>query len=147
MSAKARIGLIGSGFMGKTHALSFRAVGAVFDMPIEPVLEVLGDVDAQTAASAARNLGFARSTGDWRALVRDPAVDIVDITTPPLLHHEMAQAAIAAGKHTYCEKPLAPSAALAKEMADAAERAGVKTQVGFNYLKNPMLALARDIIA
>jgi len=63
------------------------------------------------------------------------------------LHHQMALAAIAAGKHTYCEKPLAPNATLAKEMADAAERAGVKTQVGFNYLKNPMLALARGIIA
>jgi predicted dehydrogenase len=146
MAAKARIGLIGSGFMGKTHALGFGAVSTVFEMPIEPVLEVLADVDTQTAASAARKLGFARSTGDWRELVRDPAVDIVDITTPPLLHHEMALAAIAAGKHTYCEKPLAPSAALALEMAQAAERAGVKTQVGFNYLKNPMLALARDII-
>jgi predicted dehydrogenase len=147
MAAKTRIGLIGSGFMGKTHALGFRAASMVFELPIEPVLEVLADVDAPTAASAARKLGFARSTGDWRELVRDPAVDIVDITAPPLLHHEMALAAIAAGKHTYCEKPLAPSAALAQEMAQAAERAGVKTQVGFNYLKNPMLALAHEMIA
>src|SRR5215831_4855960 len=147
MVAKARIGLIGSGFMGKTHALGFRAVGAVFEMPIEPALEVLADIDAETAMSAAARLGFGRFTDDWRKLVQDPAVDVVDITTPPMLHHEMAMAAIAAGKHTYCEKPLAPSAALAKEMAEAAERAGVKTQVGFNYLKNPMLALARDIIA
>ncbi len=142
-----RIGMIGSGFMGKTHALGFRAVGAVFELPVTPVLEVVADIDANVAASAARRLGFKRSTGDWEALVRDPQVDLVDITTPPTLHHAMALAAIAAGKHTYCEKPLAPNAALAKEMADASERAGVKTQVGFNYLKNPMLALARDIIA
>jgi predicted dehydrogenase len=141
------IGLIGSGFMGKSHTLGFRAVSAVFEMPIDPVLELLADIDTDTAERAARKLGFARSTGDWQALVRDPAVDLVDITAPPMLHHQMALAAIAAGKHTYCEKPLAPSAALAKEMAEAAERAGVKTQVGFNYLKNPMLALARDIIA
>ena len=147
MGAKIRIGLIGSGFMGKAHALGFRAVGAVFEMPVEPVLELLADIDAGAATSAARKLGFTRSTGDWQALVRDPEVDVVDITTPPMLHHQMALAAVAAGKHVYCEKPLAPSAALAKEMADAAERAGLKTQVGFNYLKNPMLALARDIIA
>jgi predicted dehydrogenase len=145
--ASIRIGLIGSGFMGKTHALGFRAVGAVFELPVEPVLEILADVDADAAAVAARRLGFSRSTGDWQALVRDPSVDIVDITTPPTLHHRMALAAASAGKHIYCEKPLAPNAALAKEMAEAAERAGVKTQVGFNYLKNPMLALARDIIA
>ena len=147
MGAKIRIGLIGSGFMGKAHALGFRAVAAVFEMPVEPVLELLADIDAGAATSAARKLGFTRSTGDWQALVRDPEVDVVDITTPPMLHHQMALAAIAAGKHVYCEKPLAPSAALAKEMADAAERAGLKTQVGFNYLKNPMLALARDVIA
>jgi predicted dehydrogenase len=147
MGAKLRIGLIGSGFMGKAHALGYRAVGAVFEMPVEPELEVLADVDAKVAAGAAGKLGFARSTGDWQALVRDPAVDVVDITTPPLLHHQMALAAVAAGKHIYCEKPLAPSAALAKEMTDAAERAGLKTQVGFNYLKNPMLAFARDLIA
>ena len=147
MGAKIRIGLIGSGFMGKAHALGFRAVSAVFEMPVEPVLEMLADIDAGAATSAARKLGFARSTGDWQALVRDPEVDMVDITTPPMLHHRMALAAAAAGKHIYCEKPLAPSAALAKEMADAAERAGLKTQVGFNYLKNPMLALARDVIA
>lgn len=145
--ANIRIGLIGSGFMGKTHALGFRAVGAVFEMPVEPVLEMLADVDADAAAVAARKLGFTRSTGDWQALVRDPSIDIVDITTPPTLHHRMALAAASAGKHIYCEKPLAPNAALAQEMAEAAERAGVKTQVGFNYLKNPMLALAREIIA
>src|SRR6185312_9105800 len=68
------------------------------------------------------------------------------ITAPNALHKEMALAAIAAGKHVYCEKPLAPPAADAREMAEAAEAAKIKTQVGFNYLCNPMLRLAREMI-
>src|SRR5512133_413718 len=108
---------------------------------------MLAVVVVVAAAVAARMLGFTRATGDWQVLVLDPGIDIVDITTPPTLHHRMALAAASTGKHIYCEKPLAPNAALAQEMAEAAERAGVKTQVGFNYLKNPMLALAREIIA
>jgi predicted dehydrogenase len=142
-----RIGLIGSGFMGKAHAWGYRHVGAVFRMPLEPVLEVLADATPELAAAAARDLGFARSTANWRELISDPKVDVVNITTPPMLHAEMALAAVAAGKHTYLEKPMAPSAAVAKQMLDAAERAGVKTQMGFNYLKNPIIALARQIVA
>lgn len=80
-------------------------------------------------------------------MVADPSIDIIDITAPNALHKEMALAAIAAGKHVYCEKPLAPLADDASEMARAAERAGIKTQVGFNYLCNPMLNLAREMIA
>ena len=85
-------------------------------------------------------------TANWRALAADPEIEVVNITTPNALHKEMALAAIAAGKHVYCEKPLAPLAADAREMAEAAEAKGVKTQVGFNYLCNPMLGLARDMI-
>jgi predicted dehydrogenase len=142
-----RVGLIGSGFMGKAHAWGYRNVGTVFRLPVTPVLEILADATPALAEAAARDLGFARSTGDWRALIADPKVDIVNITTPPQLHAEMALAAIAAGKHTYLEKPMAPSAAIAKQLLDAAERAGVKTQIGFNYIKNPMIALAREIVA
>jgi predicted dehydrogenase len=142
-----RIGLVGSGFMGKAHALAYRTASAVFPLPVQPVLELLADVTADAAAAAARDLGFARSTGDWRALIADPQVDVVSVTTPNVLHAPIALAAIAAGKHVHCEKPLAPTAPQAREMAEKAERAGVKTQVGFNYLKNPLLALARDIVA
>src|SRR5262245_32806825 len=77
------VGLIGSGFMGKAHAWAYRHVGAVFRMPVAPVLEILADATPELAATAARDLGFARSTGDWRELVTDPRVDIVNITTPP----------------------------------------------------------------
>jgi len=139
------IGLIGSGFIGKVHALAYRAAPAVFSFE-PPRLEILADIDDATAARAAQDLGFGRSTGDWRTLVSDPAVDLVDITTPNHLHEEMALAAIAAGKAVYCEKPLAPTAAGAGRMVAAAEVAGVRTMVGFNYLKNPIAALAREII-
>lgn len=141
------VGLIGSGFMGRTHALGFATAARVFDLPFEVDLAVLADVDPVLAAKAGRQLGFRRSTGNWRDLLDDPEIGIVDITTPNTLHREMALAAIAAGKIVYCEKPLAPSAAECQEMAEAAEAAGIVTQVGFNYLKNPMMALAQEIVA
>jgi predicted dehydrogenase len=141
-----RIGLIGTGFMGKTHVFGFASAPRVFDLPYEIVLHTVADRTDDLAASAAAALGFAKGTGDWKTLVADPEIDVVDITAPNALHKEMALAAIAAGKHVYCEKPLAPLAADAREMADAAEAAGVKTQVGFNYLCNPMLGLAREMI-
>ncbi|RCW78672.1 Gfo/Idh/MocA family protein [Paracoccus lutimaris] len=141
------IGLIGSGFMGKTHVFGFASAPRVFDLPYRPVLHSLADASDEAAHRAAATLGFAKATGDWRRLIEDPEIDVIDITAPNALHKEMALAAIAAGKHVYCEKPLAPRAAEAREMADAAEAAGVRTQVGFNYLCNPMLALAREMIA
>jgi predicted dehydrogenase len=144
---KLRIGLIGSGFMGKAHAFGFASAPRVFDLPFDLELRALADITEQGAANAAAAFGFARSTADWRTLIDDPEIDVVDITAPNALHKQMAMAAINAGKHVYCEKPLAPLSADAREMADAAEAAGVKTQVGFNYLCNPMLTLAREMIA
>jgi predicted dehydrogenase len=141
------VGLIGSGFMGRAHAMAFRAVSGIFaDLAATPVLEILADVDAPTAEKAARAFGFARATGDWRELIADPAVQLVAVTTPNQFHKPMSLAAIAAGKHVYCEKPLAGTTADAVAMAEAAERAGVQTFVGFNYLKNPMIAFAREVI-
>ena len=143
---KLRLGLIGSGFMGKTHVFGFAAAARVFDLPFEVEFRTLADISMSLAEPAAAALGFANASEDWRSLASDPDIDLVDITAPNALHKEMALAAIAAGKHVYCEKPLAPLARDAREMADAAETAGLKTQVGFNYLCNPMLALARDMI-
>ncbi len=143
---QVRIGLIGSGFMGKSHAVAFRNVPLVFAPSAEPVLELLADLDEAAARKAAGALGFRRSTGDWRALVEDPDVDVVDITTPNFLHKEMALAAIEAGKHVYCEKPLALTTADARAMTEAAEAAGIKTLVGFNYLKNPATGLVKRIV-
>src|SRR5690242_4761527 len=141
------IGLVGTGFMGKAHVFGYTAAPRVFDLPYDIVLHSVADRTEELAAAAARSFGFARSSGDWKRLIADPEIDVIDITTPNALHKEIALAAIAAGKHVYCEKPLAPRASEAREMADAAAAAGVKTQVGFNYLCNPMLGLAREMIA
>ena len=141
-----RIGLIGSGFMGKAHVFGFATAQKVFDLPFRIELHTLADISADSAARAAAEFGFARSTGNWRDLLTDPEIDVIDITAPNALHFEMAMAAIAAGKHVYCEKPLAPLASQAQEMAQAARAAGVRTQVGFNYICNPILSLAREMI-
>ena len=140
------IGLVGSGFMGKCHANAFRSVAGLFDLPVDPVLRVLADATPELAARGAAALGFARSTADWGALVADPGVEIVAITAPNVLHAPIAHAAIAAGKTVYCEKPLSTTAESARAMTEAAEAAGVVTLVGFNFLRNPMIRLARGII-
>ncbi|WP_435102433.1 Gfo/Idh/MocA family protein [Arhodomonas sp. AD133] len=141
------IGLIGSGFMGKAHTIAYRALPAVFPEAGAVHLAVLADADEENARAAGQRLGFTRCSGDWPTLVTDPAVDIVDVCSPNHLHKPMALAAIEAGKHVYCEKPLALTAVDAEAMADAAEAAGVVTLVGFNYAKNPATALVREIIA
>ncbi|MCM2131620.1 Gfo/Idh/MocA family protein [Larsenimonas rhizosphaerae] len=140
------IGLIGTGFMGKAHAVALNAVSSIFDLPARPVCELLADADLARAKSRASAWGFARATDDWRALVADSRVDVVDICAPNFLHKEIALAAIAAGKHVYAEKPLALCTADAEEMVEAAERAGVKTLVGFNYIRNSATQLAREIV-
>ncbi|MGN7871424.1 Gfo/Idh/MocA family protein [Paracoccus sp. 22332] len=142
-----RIGLIGTGFMGKAHVFGFATAQKVFDLPYRLELHTVADVTEEAAARAAADFGFAKATSDWRSMIVDPDIDVIDITAPNALHKDMALAAIAAGKHVYCEKPLAPLAADAQEMARAAAAKGVKTQVGFNYLCNPMLRLAREMIA
>jgi predicted dehydrogenase len=139
------IGLVGSGFMGRAHAFAFHAVSQIFDLPLKPELAVLADQNEAQAAEAARQLGFAKAVGDWRTLVADPLVDVVSITTPNHLHKPIALAALQAGKAVYCEKPLAATLADAKQMAEAAQ--GRLTLVGFNYLKNPIIGLAREIAA
>ena len=142
-----RIGPIGTGFMGKAHVFGYASAQKVFDLPMAPVLYTVADITEERAASAADAFGFAHSTGDWQTMIADPEIDAIHITAPNALHKEMALAAIAAGKHVHCEKPLAPTAEDAREMADAAEARGVKTQVGFNYLCNPMIGLAKAMIA
>ena len=145
---RLNVGLIGSGFMGQAHADAFRRAATLYrDLPAVPHLAMLADATPDLAAGAAARLGFERSTGEWRALVSDPSIDVVDITSPNLMHHEMALAAIAAGKHVYCEKPLAVTLPEAEAMAEAAKRAGVKTMVAFNNIKTPAAMLAKQLIA
>ena len=110
MIAEARtlgVGLVGAGFMGRCHANAFRNVCRIFDVPFEVELRLLADIDEEAAARNAAELGFARSTGDWRLLTGSDDVDIVAITAPNALHEPIALDAIARGKEVYCEKPLA----------------------------------------
>ena len=140
------IGIIGTGFMGKAHAFAYRAALAAFpDIPA-PRLEMIADVDEASAAKAAHQYGFARSSGNWKDMIADPKIDVISITTPNTLHKEMSLAAIAAGKHVHCEKPLSPALKDSLEMVEAAEKKGVHTQVGFNYIKNPLLKMARELL-
>ena len=141
------IGLIGTGGMGKAHATAFKNVPLVFgNEPGRPVLEIVADVDANALKKWAGEFGIAHWTTNWREIIEDPGVDLVDITTPNHLHAEMAIAAAQAGKHIYCEKPLATTSADAGRIVAAVEKSGVISIVGFNYLKNPAQAFARQLI-
>ena len=144
---QVRIGLIGTGYIGKAHAIAYAQAPTVFNLQGQLVREMVAEVTPELAAERAQAFGFRRSTGDWRELVADPNIDVVDICSPNHLHKEMALAAIRHGKHVYSEKPLALNAHDAREMVEAAKQAGVKTLVGFNYMKNPTAALAKEIIA
>ncbi|GJI55019.1 myo-inositol 2-dehydrogenase [Rodentibacter sp. JRC1] len=142
-----RIGLIGTGYIGRCHAIAYAQAPTVFDLEAKLEREYLAEITPALAAQKAKEFGFNRSTGNWFDVVQDPNVDVIDICTPNFLHKEIALAAMAHGKHIYCEKPLALTSADAKQMYEAAEKAGVKTLVGFNYIKNPTTQLAREIIA
>lgn len=145
MSKTLRFGVIGAGFMGKAHALAIHSAGAVFGLDTRPIAAMIATSSDASAARAARRLGFARHTGDWRVLVRDPDIDVVTVCAP-LPHREMVLEAIAHGKHVMCEKPLAMITDEAIEMQAAAEAAGVVAMVGFNYPKNPASQFARELI-
>lgn len=141
------VGLIGAGFMGKAHSLAFAAMPMFFwPPPALLVRKAIADVNEGAAAEAARRFGFETSTGDWRKLVEDPSVDIVDIATPNNMHCEMAVAAAAAGKHIFCEKPLARTSGESWTMLEAVQNAGVTHMVAFNYRRTPAVALAKKFI-
>ena len=140
------VGLIGTGFMGKCHTLAYRSVRAVLDAPLSPRLVHVCDPRAAVAERHAAQCGFERATDDWRVVVDDSDVEIVSITTPNKFHCEMALAALEAGKHVYCEKPLALTLEEAERMAGAAAGARGKTIVGYGYLCNPLFQHARALI-
>ena len=141
------VGLIGTGFMGKCHAMAYGAVKAVFgDVPAIDRVS-LCDIDAAHARKSADDFGFAKSTTQWHDLLTDPAIQLISITSPNGLHRDMAIAALEAGKHVWCEKPMALSLADAEAMTAAAEKAkGQATALGYGYLRNPALQYARKLI-
>lgn len=140
------VGLIGTGYMGKCHTFAYRSVKAVLDTPLSPRLVHVCDRTLASAERFAARCGFDKATDDWRAVVDDADVDIVSITTPNRLHCEMAVAALEAGKHVHCEKPLALTLDEAERMAAAATHASGKTIVGYNYLFNPLFQHARELV-
>lgn len=133
--------------MGKAHAVAMSAVGAVFDTRLRPRLEMICTSTAEGAAEKARQFGFARATSDWRELVADRKVGAVVIASPQNTHCEIALAALAAGKHVFCEKPLGLGTAESQVMLDAARRSGLVHMTGFNYIRTPASQMARQIIS
>jgi predicted dehydrogenase len=148
MSGYLNIGMIGSGYMGRVHAAAYQRAALMYasSLPKAPRLYAVADQSQEMADAAAARFGAEAAFGDWRTMVRDSRIDVVDITSPNNLHYEMALEAIEAGKHVYCEKPLAMTAEQARAMTDAARRAGVKTMVAFNQIKMPSVMLAKQII-
>lgn len=140
------VGLIGTGYMGKCHALAWNNVTSVFGDVERPRLVTLAEVNSELAAKKAAEFGFARSTGNWRDLLSDPEIDVISVTTPNAFHPEMAIAALEAGKHVWCEKPMAPAFADAVKMRDAARRSGKASAMGYNYIQNPVIRHIRRLI-
>ena len=144
------IAMIGHAFMGAAHSQAWRVAPRFFDLPLRPVMSVLAGRDADRTAAAAERLGWAEAVTDWKAVLDRDDVHVVDICTPGDTHAEIAIAALDAGKHVLCEKPMANSVDEAVAMAEAAARAaqrGVRAMVGFSYRRVPALGLARDLVA
>ena len=141
------IGIIGGGYMGKAHSVAFASVASVFETALRPRLV---SICAKTAASAkaySEAYGFEKSTCDWRDVVADPEVEAVVIASPQATHHDIALAALAAGKPVLCEKPLGISLEQSRSMVAAAKAAGVTNMVGFNYIRTPASQQIRKFLA
>ncbi|MFI7587009.1 Gfo/Idh/MocA family protein [Spongisporangium articulatum] len=144
------VAMIGYAFMGAAHSQAWRSAGRFFDLPSTPRLQVLCGRDAGAATAAAARYGWTEVETDWRRVLERDDVQLVDICTPGDTHAEIAVAALEAGKHVLCEKPLANSVPEAERMAEAAAVAqarGVLSMVGFNYRRVPAIALARKLVA
>ncbi|MCX7520828.1 Gfo/Idh/MocA family oxidoreductase [Microbacterium sp. STN6] len=141
--------MVGYAFMGAAHSHAWRNAHRFFDLPMTPQLTALAGRNEQAAREAADRMGWASVETDWRRLIERDDIDLIDICTPGDTHRDIAIAALEAGKHVLCEKPLANSVAEAREMTDAAERAalaGVYAMCGYSYRRTPALALARRFV-
>jgi predicted dehydrogenase len=144
------IAMVGHAFMGAAHSQAWRVAPRFFDLPVRPVMSVLCGRDADRTRAAADRLGWAEAVTDWKSVLDRDDVHVVDICTPGDTHAEIAVAALDAGKHVLCEKPMANSVTEAVAMAEAAERAaqrGVRAMVGFSYRRVPALGLAAELVA
>ena len=139
------VALVGTKFMGRAHSNAYLKAGKFFDLPMNPVLHTVAARNEEETRAFADRWGWQHATTDWRAAVVDPEVDLVDVVTPNNVHAEHTIAALEAGKHVACEKPLANTLAGAKQMVEAAERAVGQTFVWYNYRRCPAVAFAHQL--
>jgi len=147
MTDTLRVAMIGYGFMGAAHSQAWRTAPRVFDLPKAIEMTVIVGRNADAVASSAAKWGWRESAADWREVIARDDIDIVDIVTPGHSHDEIAIAALAAGKHVLCEKPLANTVEDAERMVHAAEASSAVAMLGFTYRRVPALTRARDLIA
>jgi predicted dehydrogenase len=143
---KLNVGLIGCGFMGRTHSNASRKVNNFFDLEYQPVLKAVCDIDEARVRAFALKWGYESYETDWRKLIAREDIDLVDITLPNNMHQEVAIAAAKAGKMILCEKPLARNGPEGLKMVQAIEKAGVPNLVSYNYRRIPAITLAKQLI-
>ncbi len=140
------VGLVGYGFMGRTHSNAFLQAPRFFDLPYQPVLKAVCARSAERVKGFAENWGYQSVETDWRALVARKDIDLIDIASPNDTHAEIAIAAAKAGKMVLCEKPLGRTAAEAKTMTDAVKAANVPNMVWYNYRRVPAVVLLKQLL-
>ncbi|TCN28107.1 putative dehydrogenase [Mesobacillus foraminis] len=143
---KIKVGMVGYKFMGKAHSHAYRDLPLFFPESLRPEMKVICGRNESEVAKAAAQFGWEESTTDWKNLLEREDIDLIDINAPSDVHKEIAIAAAHAGKHIFCEKPLALTLRDSKEMLEAAEAAGVKHMVGFNYRFAPAVLLAKKLV-
>lgn len=147
MAKTLRVGMIGYGFMGKAHSNAWRQAPHFFSLPADIEMHTICGRNAKAVEEARVKYGWRHVATDWRDVVNSPEIDVIDISTSNLTHAEIGIAAAKAGKHVFCEKPLAMNVAEARKMLEAARKSGVKNMVGFNYRRVPAIAFAKKMIA
>ncbi|WNQ12512.1 Gfo/Idh/MocA family oxidoreductase [Paenibacillus aurantius] len=144
---KVKVGMVGYKFMGKAHSQAYRDIPMFFPDAVKPVMKTICGRDRDGVSQAADQFGWEAHVTDWRELLADPEIELVDINAPSNAHKEIALAAAKAGKHIFCEKPLALTLEDSREMLKAVEEAGVKHMVGFNYRFAPAVQLAKKLVS
>jgi len=143
---KVRIGMVGYKFMGKAHSHAYRDLPLFFPNTVHPEMKVICGRDQEAVEQAAKQFGWEESATDWKSLLERDDIDVIDINAPSNVHKEIAIAAARAGKHVFCEKPLALTLKDCREMLEVVENAGVKHMVGFNYRFAPAVMLAKKLM-
>lgn len=146
MNKEINVALIGYKFMGKAHSFAYKNVSLFFDLPINPVMKVICGRTEKAVSQAKEKFGWLEYETEWKKVVERKDIDLIDITTPPNSHKEIAIEAAKNGKIVFCEKPLASTLRDAYEMLDAVEKYNVKHAICFNYRKLPAIGLAKKLI-